>query len=314
MKKIVAIIFIIFILILVLGNNIVNADMGPKPSITIHLKGINTTNYIIDLLVYDEEIANQISSVNDMIEKRTYPDNALLHLYNISINDSSGDEKSLSSEDLIKLAKVNDNGWVSESTRWGKFLLMSDIMGNSKYENYFKYFGTPETYKVVIINNDSGETKISNVINRVDFNSKITIDYDTMVVKNNISGFSRNFTKVLPILIPVIMTVIIEIIVLACFKMTNKRNTKTVVITNIISNIILQLLLIKINKTPNITGTTEMNCFFIFEILIIIAESFIYYKTLENEKSRKTILYAIIANLISGFFTFWEWILSMKFF
>ena len=215
-------------------------------------------------------------------------------------------------EQAEALYNLNYDGWVSSCIR--NHLLWGECIGNTTHEHFFNYFGTPKIYKVLIMNNDTGEIKVTDTIERIDFNSNITIDYETMVVKNNISGFSRNFTKILPVLIPVIMTVIIEIIVLACFKMTNNRNTKTVVITNIISNIILQLLLIKIDKIPNITGTTEMNCFFIFEILIIIAESFIYYKTLENEKSRKTILYAIIANLTSGFFTFWEWILSMRLF
>lgn len=153
MKKIIGKTFIMFIFILLLGNNIVNADMGPKPSSTIHLKGMNTQNYIIDLLVYNEEIANQISSLNSMIEKKSYSnssDKALLLLYRIDINDSSGDENSLPIDKLVKLAKINDNGWVSESTRWSKFLLMSDIIGNSKYENYFGYFLSDTSENIIV--------------------------------------------------------------------------------------------------------------------------------------------------------------------
>ena len=36
-------------------NYIVNADMGPKPSITIHLKNIKTSNYTIDLFEHAEK-------------------------------------------------------------------------------------------------------------------------------------------------------------------------------------------------------------------------------------------------------------------
>lgn len=306
MKKIIGIIIIIFILIMILGNNIVSADTGRKPSITIQLENMTTSNYIIDLLVYDETGEKYYSPLD-------YNGNDGKHSEQYSTYGYK-DLRTMTVEQLEKLHKINFDGWISESTRWGEYFLFGNCNGNTKHQHFFNYFGTPETYKVVIINNDNEETKISDVIKRVDYNSKITVDYETMVVKNNINDFSRNFTKILPVLIPVIMTVIIEIIVLACFRMTNKRNTKIVLITNIISNLILQLLLIKIDKIPKITGSTKMNCFFIFEILILIAETFIYYKTLENEKSRKTILYAIIANLTSGFFTFWEWMFSMRFF
>lgn len=55
MKKIQEIFFIIFILILLLGNNIVSADMGNKPSINIKIKNIKTNNYLIDLFEYSKD-------------------------------------------------------------------------------------------------------------------------------------------------------------------------------------------------------------------------------------------------------------------
>ena len=56
MKKIKSKIILILILALCIANILisnVNADMGPKPSITINLKNMPTNNYLIDLLVYD---------------------------------------------------------------------------------------------------------------------------------------------------------------------------------------------------------------------------------------------------------------------
>ena len=55
MKKIQEIIFIIFILIILLGNSIVSADMGNKPSINIKIKNIKTNNYLIDLFEYSKD-------------------------------------------------------------------------------------------------------------------------------------------------------------------------------------------------------------------------------------------------------------------
>ena len=42
--------------------------------------------------------------------------------------------------------------------------------------------GTPETYQVVIINNKTGEMKVSDTIHREDFTSIVTIDAKNMEV------------------------------------------------------------------------------------------------------------------------------------
>ncbi len=313
MKKIIRKTFIIFVFILLLGNSIVNADMGPKPSITIHLKGMNTTNYIIDLLVYDEEIANQISSIESILEKKSYSnisDMALLRYYNISINDSSGDENSLPSKELIKLAKINDNGWVSESTRWGKFLLMSNIMGNSKYENYFRYFGTPEKYKVVIINNDTGETKITDVINRKDFNSQITIDVEDMKVTNNINIVQHSFNKYKEKIIPLLITLFLELMIAFTFNLKNWKNYIIILITNIVTNLLFQFFIIniptKIEKTF-IFGQGLLKyysiCFLIGEIIVYFLERKIYLTTLKDLDKKRITKYTLVANIITALST-----------
>ena len=54
-------ILILFITIFTSLNYNVNADMGPKPAITINLENMNTKKYLIDLLVYDESGENYLS-------------------------------------------------------------------------------------------------------------------------------------------------------------------------------------------------------------------------------------------------------------
>lgn len=54
----------IIFLILFGFDYIVNADMGPKPSITIHLKNMKTNNYIIDLFEYAEKNENYYPDSN----------------------------------------------------------------------------------------------------------------------------------------------------------------------------------------------------------------------------------------------------------
>lgn len=56
LKKCRIIIILSIIFLMLFGfNAIVNADMGPKPSITIHLKNMKTSNYTIDLFEYAEK-------------------------------------------------------------------------------------------------------------------------------------------------------------------------------------------------------------------------------------------------------------------
>lgn len=55
MKKLIGKTFVLFIFILILGNSIVSADMGNKPSINIKIKNIKTNNYLIDLFEYSKD-------------------------------------------------------------------------------------------------------------------------------------------------------------------------------------------------------------------------------------------------------------------
>lgn len=211
----------------------------------------------------------------------------------------------ISANQAERLYNLDYNGWISSCTR--NSLLWGKCVGNNEHEHFFNYFGTPDTYKVIIINNDTGEIKITDIINKIDYNSKISIDYENMFVSNDISNASRNasaiISKIFPIIIPAIITIVVEVIILFCFQMERKNNVKTVIITNLISNLLLQILLILINNIPEITGIVSINCFFILEILILIIELSIYKMKFEEKSKKKIIVYTIIANLISGFLT-----------
>ena len=73
MKKLVKIVSVIFIIVLLVNfSNIVYADTGPKPSITIHLKNMDNSNYYVDLLVDskgDGDFINNFTSANNDVNK-----------------------------------------------------------------------------------------------------------------------------------------------------------------------------------------------------------------------------------------------------
>lgn len=263
-KKLIA--FILIIISIVVFPTIVFADEGAKPSIDIKIKNINTTNYLVDLFVYDEDSAAYLSEKN----------------YN---------GEGLSEEQINKLYEMNFDGWISESTRWNHYLLFAECAGNSKYENSFSYFGTPERYKIVIVNNDTGDIKISSEIIRNDFNSYVTVDYDTM----NVIYISNNSSKtILNLIIALIVTVGVELLIAYILKI---KNYKIVAITNVITNLGLQVLLLALINN-------YLLAFIVGELIVILTELIVYLYKFKNFTKVKITLYTLVSNAITIVITF----------
>ena len=280
MKKLKNKIIIIFILTLgIIGSGIinVNADMGEKPSITIKLKNMPTDDYLIDLLVYDENGKNYDSPLNYNGNGEQY-------------SDSNNDLKTITVKQLETLHKINYDNWISESTRWNAYLLFADCSGNSKNEHYFSYFGTPDRYKILIINNDTGEIKVSDEINRKDLTSNITIDYKNMNI------MSKGLINIVKIIVALIITIVVEVIIALIMRL--KNNIKLIVMTNLITNLVLQALLILMPIG------SYMIRFIILEIVVIISEYLIYRKYIKEQSTSKIISYALVANVVTTLLTF----------
>lgn len=257
MKKIMLFILLLVSIIVIPTN--VFADEGPKPSIDVKIKNLKTKNYILDLFVYDKEMAKKDEGPQVW-----------------------GDP-GLTDDEIQELYKLNYDGWISASTRAGR-ILFSDCKGNAKHENGFGYFGTPDVYKIVIINKDTGEVKISKKIVRKEFNSEVTVDYNNMeVVETHI-----NIVKTIIIMsISLILTIVIELLIALLFK---TGNYTTIAITNLISNVLLQALLL-------VFISNYIPVFIIGEVLVIGAELLVYLLKLKNISKAKTIIYTLTANL-----------------
>lgn len=259
------IILVIFLVLFMIMPVSIYADMGAKPSIDIKIKNLNTTNYIVDLFVYDENGTAYMSEKN----------------YN---------GEGLSEAQISKLYELNFDGWISESTRWNQYLLFAECAGNLEFENSFSYFGTPEKYKIVIINNDTGDIKISKEIIRRDFNSLVTIEYDTMNVIYEVNDGKKSFIN---IVVALIITVIVELLIAYIFKMSNY---KIIAITNVITNLGLQVLLLTLINDSFLAFVGS-------ELVVILTELIVYLCKFKNIKKVKTILYTLTANAITVYIT-----------
>ncbi len=276
MKKKKIIIVIILLVISMFFPKTVFADRGPKPSIDIKIENLETTNYIIDLFVYDENGDN----------------------YNSKADYNGGD--GLEEKYIKKLHSMNLDGWISESTRWEKYALFAECAGNIYHEHTFSYFGTPTRYKIIIINNETDELKVSEEIIRKEFNSSIKVDYETMSYSNdrksdnnneiNYIENDSNIWKTLAIgIIDIIITIVIELLIAL---LLNTGNYKIIVLTNFITNLLLQLLLLLLVNDYKLA-------FIIGEILVIISELIMYLLTFKKCSKLKIAIYCISANIVT---------------
>ena len=301
MKKLVLFVLIFLFLQII---NIPNAfaDTGAKPSISIDIKNLNTDNYLIDLLVNkNDDSEKHWKSIGDSVsEKKDYSNinyNGNGEQYSRTYNDL----KNITIDELKQLYDIDYDGWISESTRWSEYLLFADCKGNDKYHHRFGYFGTPEHYKVVIINNDTGKTKVTDEIHRKDFNSKIIIDYETMKVKNA-SLFDTNNIK--NVLMTLFITIAVELIIGLLFGL--KKYTKLIVITNIVTNLSLQFF--QTNISILLGGSSYISYAMVLlglEVAVFVVEYIIYKKHMKDRNSNILICFIVI-NCI------YNWLIIMK--
>ena len=263
MKKI--IIFIILLISIVIPTNVF-ADEGPKPSIDVNIKNLNTTNYLVDLFIY----------ANDESVYKSLPD------YN-----GSG----LTDIEIKKLHELNFDGWISISTRWNKYVMFADCAGNKDFKNHFGYFGTPTKYKIVIINNDTGEIKMTDEIVRKEFNSVVTVDYETMKVISNNNDLLKT---IIIVSLALVLTIVVEVGIAILFK---TKHYIAIAITNLATNVSLQIaLLLLINH--------YFPTFIIGEILVVLIELLVYQLLFKDIRKKKILIYTIIANLATIIISF----------
>lgn len=295
-KKLIRKLSIIFTIILVscfiFITNISNADTGPKPSITITLKNMNSSKYYLDLLTKD-------SSSPEVFYKE--------------YDDGSTEDKNLRKEPIYK---YREDEWMATAMR--DSLLWGSIIGNTEYTHTFNYFGTPDEFKVIVQMPD-GTIKVSDTIKRTDFNARYTIDVSDMKIINNISFIERLFDavgKMLPYIIIVVITVVVELAISSGFlkhKEENiKQNRKIIITTNILTNLAFQLITVSLpdllDDIDFISGFSYFNyyilTFIILEIIIFFGEYNTYKNHLKVENSETILKYTVFANIITAALTF----------
>ena len=243
----------------------VYADMGPKPSITIHVEN-GPSEYYLALLCSPRGITGT---------------NSDLKLENVN---------EVTVQNYLKDFFYDE--WVFSESPVGDNIISS----RDTTEFYFGYM-VPDDFKVIIISTD-GTVYLSDHINPEEFNADITYDVATGKLTETIED--RTLRHSIYVVVCYLLTLAMELVVLLLFKYPfNKRNLFCFLLINTITNIPFSIFLI--NQRASIP---MIIIWFFLEIIIMLLEGVFYLITLRDAEGRrrklKSFLYGVVANIASA--------------
>lgn len=170
-----------------------------------------------------------------------------------------------------------------------------DLIGELK-ENWivheFGYVGLPDTYRIIIVT-ESGDVSVSDTLNRQSLHSSVTYDYTSgkaTTPKLWISYLLQFLTTCIP-------TILIEGIILLLFGFKLKENYKVFLLINIITQVALTMTMgIALIRSGPIAAYIIQ---FPVEIVILVVEALVYYKYFKGKSAKRSLVYGIVANLVS---------------
>ena len=243
------------------------ADMGAKPSITVHVENAPEQYYI-----------------------------ALLHDWQHEDSDSNNYKLGLIINDMTVrqyLENLDYEGWSLFQSPVGDNIYQS----NEDHTYVFSYM-VPNPFRVIIVSMD-GDVVVSEPCSQKEFNAKCTFDYGSGVIVEKRVG--RMLLRIFIIILLFSLTLVFEYAVLLLFGYPRtKGNITCLLIVNAITNLPLNILLMSIPA-----GLAVFVVTILAEIVITLFEAIVYACTLKNvdgeKKPLKGFFYGICANIVSAF-------------
>lgn len=275
--------------VLLLLTTAVFADFGPKPQLVVRVEQPPQEEYYLDLLDTGDWAKN---------------------LYDL-------DERELDPALLAALRAAVPSGWhaciAQGSTRapiWGG--LTGEPDGSGAMLHSFRYYGVPETYRILIVT-ASGETFLSDVLTRRTLQSSVTVDWVAKTAKPPLQseGYLLQFAATF------VPTILIELVVLLLFGFKLKENWKPFLLVNLVTQGLLHgyFALFAVN---NGVGPWYFMLFIPAELVIALLEAFIYRAALKGRSKRRAFLCGLCANVCSaalGYFLaepVWRFVVSIS--
>lgn len=246
----------------------ISADIGPKPSIELHLENA-PSDYFIVLLAPTQEAKTESPLRLDQVN-----------------------------EDSVAayLETFNHEGWIYEEGLVGK-----NYKQSNEDQSYRWGYMVPSYFKVMVIASD-GSVSISNEVERQEFNATFTYDVATGKLTENLANtIEKRWTKVA---ICFVLTLLIEFGIFLVFAFPKtKRNTISVVVANAITNISMTTYLLWFYDWNPRDKMSPIFLILVLEVYVFIVEMILYAILLKDKDGKKdiskNIKYALAANAAS---------------
>ena len=245
-----------------------NADVGPKPQITIIVENPPAEEYYLDLLIDEDDPRDNLGDKRSEYDKSKL---ALLENYN---------------EDGRYAGLAHGTG----VPMWGD---LKGVKNKDTMIHTFGYVGVPEDFKIIIVKPDN-TLSISEEIHRNTFQYKMTYDYET----GNVSQQNIAISYFVQFLMTCIPTLIIEGIILILFRFSIKRNWRAFLGINLATQTFLTATLGTILLKQGLFAGYLV--FIPLEMIILVFEAILFAKLLKQHNVKRRVLYAVIANLSSA--------------
>ncbi len=284
MKKYIMVTLLSLLLFLVQVKD-VSADMGPKPSITITIIGIDEP-YSFELLSLERYPDAEVLDEEMLIDETEY--SYYLDTYPSVLNGY------IDNDDFTPFVLYSLAGGIKRTAN------------TSTSQTFAIDYMPPDTFKIVLVTEDD-KLIVSEIINRLAFNTVIEYDLNGVdtstnqdrvgVVTGNLSSAKITFDTILRTILRVIYTILIEIGVFYFFKYRKKDSYKIVVLTNATTQLILSYIVI---YTAITNGLFQALIYLILlEVIIFFVEALIYSIFLKEHTKVRAFSYAFVANFAS---------------
>ena len=183
---------------------------------------------------------------------------------------------------------------------WGQlYAEKTDRAGNALHS--FGYFGVPDTYRIIIVTK-SGETWISDTLERKVLQSSATVDWESGTAGAGDTTVSTPpvwLGYVLQFLATLLPTLVIEGLLLLAFGFSWKENRKLFLLVNFVTQGGLALYLAATVLRHGVSGWSYL-IFIPIELVILLTETLIYRRALAGQSRSRAALYGVCANLASA--------------
>ena len=246
----------------------VSADMGPKPSVTITIENAPEKTYYMALLSKSDHYGPW--NVVDESE--------------IDTNDQS-----LENQAFVFFATYKDKDGYYFIRNMSK-----EMKGSGEYS--WSYY-PPEEFKLAVYCPEDGSFYLSEGVKREAFYSYFNAEFsgNTLILKEE----ARVMPYIINFIIRMVATILVELFIGYLMGYRARKEIKTIIIVNIITQTILNVFLIFFDYyTGGMVGVFLLP---IGELFVFITELIIYLIAFSKDhKKGKTVLYTLIANILSG--------------